>query len=35
MEGLDDIALSLEKSASIKEYETKIKKSKPWLTNND
>jgi 3-isopropylmalate/(R)-2-methylmalate dehydratase small subunit len=35
MEGLDDIALSLEKSASIKEYETKIKNSKPWLTNND
>jgi 3-isopropylmalate/(R)-2-methylmalate dehydratase small subunit len=35
MEGLDDIALSLEKSASINEYETKIKKSKPWLTNND
>jgi 3-isopropylmalate/(R)-2-methylmalate dehydratase small subunit len=34
-EGLDDIALSLEKSASIKEYETKIKNSKPWLTNND
>ena len=35
MEGLDDIALSLEKSASIKEYEAKIKNSKPWLTNND
>jgi 3-isopropylmalate/(R)-2-methylmalate dehydratase small subunit len=35
IEGLDDIALSLEKSASIKEYETKNKKSKPWLTNND
>ena len=35
IEGLDDIALSLEKSASIKEYETKIKSSKPWLTDND
>ena len=35
MEGLDDIALSLEKSANIEEYETKIKSSKPWLTNND
>ena len=35
MEGLDDIALSLEKSASIKEYETKIKSLKPWLTDND
>ena len=34
-EGLDDIALSLEKSASIKEYEIKIKNLKPWLTNND
>ena len=36
MEGLDDIALSLKKSANIQDYETKIKKvSKPWLTNND
>jgi 3-isopropylmalate/(R)-2-methylmalate dehydratase small subunit len=35
IEGLDDIALSLEKSASIKEYETKIKSLKPWLTDND
>ena len=35
MEGLDDIALSLEKSVNIKDYETKIKSSKPWLTNND
>jgi 3-isopropylmalate/(R)-2-methylmalate dehydratase small subunit len=35
IEGLDDIALSLEKSADIKDYETKIKNSKPWLTNND
>ena len=35
MEGTDDIALSLEKSASIKNYENKIKDTKPWLTNND
>ena len=35
MEGLDDIALSLEKLANIQDYETKIKNSKPWLTNND
>jgi 3-isopropylmalate/(R)-2-methylmalate dehydratase small subunit len=35
IEGLDDIALSLEKSVNIKDYETKIKSSKPWLTNND
>jgi 3-isopropylmalate/(R)-2-methylmalate dehydratase small subunit len=35
MEGLDDIALSLEKSTYIKDYETIIKKKKPWLTNND
>jgi 3-isopropylmalate/(R)-2-methylmalate dehydratase small subunit len=35
MEGLDDIALSLEKSANIQNYETIIHKTKPWLTNND
>ena len=35
IEGLDDIALSLKKSASIQSYEIKIKNSKPWLTNND
>ena len=35
VEGLDDIALSLEKSVNIQDYETKIKNSKPWLTNND
>ncbi|MDA1198392.1 MAG: 3-isopropylmalate dehydratase small subunit [Proteobacteria bacterium] len=35
LEGLDDIALSLKKSVSIESYETKIKNSKPWLTNND
>jgi len=35
MEGLDDIALSLEKVANIQNYETIIQKIKPWLTNND
>ena len=35
IEGLDDIALSLKKSADIQNYEEKIKFSKPWLTNND
>jgi 3-isopropylmalate/(R)-2-methylmalate dehydratase small subunit len=35
IEGLDDIALSLKKSANIQDYEIKIKSSKPWLTNND
>jgi 3-isopropylmalate/(R)-2-methylmalate dehydratase small subunit len=35
IEGLDDIALSLEKLSNIQNYEKKIKVSKPWLTNND
>jgi len=35
IEGIDDIALSLEKSKNIKNYENKIKNNKPWLTNND
>ena len=35
LEGLDDIALSLKKLPNIQNYETKIKNSKPWLTNND
>ena len=34
MEGIDDIALSLEKSTSIQNYENKIKNNKPWLTND-
>ena len=29
--GLDDIAISLEKSEKINTYENKIKKNKPWL----
>jgi len=35
MEGIDDIALSLEKLTSIQNYENIIKNNKPWLTNND
>ena len=35
IEGTDDIALSLEKSTDIQNYENKIKDDKPWLTNND
>ena len=35
IEGLDDIALSLNRLENIQNYETKIKNSKPWLTNND
>jgi len=31
IEGLDDIALSLEKSQKISEYENKLKKKKPWI----
>ena len=34
VEGIDDIALSLEKSTSIQNYENKIKTNKPWLTND-
>ena len=31
LEGLDDIALSLEKSEKISLYEDKINKNKPWI----
>ena len=31
LDGLDDIALSLEKSEKISSYENKLKKNKPWL----
>ena len=34
MEGLDDIALSLEKSSKIKDYENKLRSSKPWIFND-
>tara|TARA_B100000029_G_scaffold301972_1_gene294867 strand:- start:1266 stop:1865 length:600 start_codon:yes stop_codon:yes gene_type:complete len=32
LEGLDDIALSLEKSEKISMHEDKIKKNKPWIS---
>jgi len=31
LDGLDDIALSLEKSEKISSYEDKINKNKPWI----
>ena len=31
LEGLDDIALSLEKSEKITSYEIEINKNKPWV----
>ena len=31
LNGLDDIALSLEKSEKISSYESKLKKNKPWI----
>ena len=34
IEGLDDIALSLEKSEKIVSYEDKIKEAKPWIFND-
>ena len=34
IEGLDDIALSLEKSEKIVSYEIKIKEAKPWIFND-
>ena len=35
MEGLDDIALSLEKTNLIDNFEKKIKEDRPWLLKND
>ena len=35
IEGLDDIALSMEKISQIDSFEKDIKASKPWLLNND
>ncbi len=35
LEGLDDIAMSLEKTAAIDKYEKKIKNIKPWIVGND
>ena len=34
LEGLDDIALSLEKSKYIDSFEKKLKKNKPWIFND-
>ena len=34
MEGLDDIALSMEKTSKIDEYEKKLQRTKPWVLNN-
>ena len=34
LEGLDDIALSLEKSEKISSFEVKLKNKKPWIFND-
>ena len=34
LEGLDDIALSLKKSDKIKNFEQKLKSSKPWIISD-
>ena len=34
LEGLDDIALSLEKTSKIKSFEKNLKNSKPWIFND-
>ena len=34
MEGLDDIALSMEKISKVDDYEKKLQKTKPWVLNN-
>jgi 3-isopropylmalate/(R)-2-methylmalate dehydratase small subunit len=34
-EGLDDIALSMEKISQIDSFEKEVKANKPWLLNND
>ena len=35
IEGLDDIALSLEKTSQIDNFEKNIKENSPWLLKND
>ena len=35
IEGLDDIALSMEKINQIKDFEKRINSDKPWILNND
>ena len=34
LEGLDDIALSLEKSQQMDEFEKSLKEKKPWIFND-
>ena len=34
LEGLDDIALSLEKSDEINSFEKELKNKKPWIFND-
>ena len=34
MEGLDDIALSMEKINKIDDFEKKLQNIKPWVLNN-
>ena len=34
IEGLDDIALSLEKSEKIEKFEKKLKLNRPWIFND-
>ena len=34
MEGLDDIALSMEKISKVDDYEKKLQNTKPWVLNN-
>jgi len=34
IEGLDDIALSMEKISRIDDFEKELKKTKPWVLNN-
>ena len=34
LEGLDDIALSLEKSEKIASFEAELKNKKPWIFND-
>ena len=35
LEGLDDIALSMEKINLVKNFEKKVKEDRPWLLKND
>ena len=35
LEGLDDVAMSLEKISNIKTYEDQVKIKKPWIIKND